>query len=58
MAKWHRAPQGEFQGVSKIIYGGYIGKICNCILVNMQISSEMLIGLTLDFTNILIGSET
>ena len=46
MAKWHRAPQGEFQGVSKIIYGGYIGKICNCILVNMQISSEMLIGLT------------
>ena len=36
-------------GVLKTIYEGFIGKIGKCIIVNMFISSEMLIGLTWNF---------
>ena len=34
------------QGVPKAVYEGSIGKIGMCIIVNVLISSEMLIGLT------------
>ena len=37
---------GSFRGNPKAIYGGSVEKIGKCIFVNMQISSEMLIGLT------------
>ena len=46
MEKWHRASTGGVSGGSKSHYRGSIGKIGKCILVNMQISSKMLIGLT------------
>ena len=37
---------GGFKGSPVAIYDGSIGKIDQCIIVNMPISSEMLIGLT------------
>ena len=45
---WNRVVKlmAKFQGVPKAIYGGSIGKIGKCILVDMQIFPEMLIGLT------------
>ena len=38
--------RGSFRGSQKPFTGVPLGKIGNCIFVNMQISSEVLIGLT------------
>ena len=46
MAKGHWVSTRGVSGVSKAIYGSSIGKIGQCIIVNMPILSEMLIGLT------------
>ena len=46
---WNRV----VKDVLRAICGGSIEKIGKCIIVNMQISSEMLIGSTWNFTNIL-----
>ena len=45
MAKWHRASTGEVSGGPKSHLWGSIGKIGKSILVKIQMSSEMLIGL-------------
>ena len=43
----HREGEGEgVQRFPEAIYEGSIGKIDNCITVNMQMSFEMLISLT------------
>ena len=53
MAEWHRASAEGFHGFPTAIYDGPVGKNGKCIILNMPISSEMLIDLTWNFKDTL-----
>ena len=53
IAKWYKASKGRVSGDPKSHLRGSVGQIGKYIIVNMLIFSEMVIGLTLNFADIL-----